>query len=240
MVPKGGLDLHGFPHHRLKMPVVCTGFAVRADIVPTREFISSSTRFPFLIKLDSHEGNDKYYVLSFDKPFREKGGEMAKTVSDNLIVRIIQKGEEKVFDLRKTFNENPNRVISTVGTVNEDGWPNTAPMSLFFCPDEETIVAGMVRSSQTATNIRRDGRVIIEMVFGGDVVFGIRGKGTVQKEALECSETTMAFKIDVVSVKRDTSPAQIVTSGPSCTPRSDRAVEYEKAVWKELIEIAST
>jgi hypothetical protein len=36
---------------------------------------------------------------------------MAKTVSDNLIVRIIQKGEEKVFDLRKTFNENPNRVI---------------------------------------------------------------------------------------------------------------------------------
>jgi len=165
---------------------------------------------------------------------------MAKTVSDNLIVRIIQKGEEKVFDLRKTFNENPNRVISTVGTVNEDGWPNTAPMSLFFCPDEKTIVAGMVRASQTATNIRRDGRVIIEMVFGGDVVFGIRGKGTVQKEALECSETTMAFKIDVVSVKRDTSPAQIVTSGPSCTPRSDRAVEYEKAAWKELIEIAST
>ena len=91
---------------------------------------------------------------------------MAKTVSDNLIVRIIQKGEEKVFDLRKTFNENPNRVISTVGTVNEDGWPNTAPMSLFYCKDEKTIVAGMVRSSQTATNIRRDGRVIIEMVFG--------------------------------------------------------------------------
>jgi hypothetical protein len=50
----------------------------------------------------------------------------------------------------------------------------------------------------------------------------------------------MAFKIEVVSVKRDTSPAQIVTSGPSCTPRSDRAVEYEKAAWKELIEIAST
>ncbi|HEU4949762.1 MAG TPA: hypothetical protein VFT11_03270, partial [Candidatus Deferrimicrobiaceae bacterium] len=59
-------------------------------------------------------------------------------------------------------------------------------------------------------------------------------------EALKCSETTMAFKIEVVSVKRDTSPAQIVTSGPTCTPRSDRAVEYEKAAWKELIEIAST
>ncbi len=164
---------------------------------------------------------------------------MAKTVSDTLVVRIVQKGEEKVFDLRKTFNENPNRVISTVGTVNEDGWPNTAPMSLFYCPDERTILAGMVRASQTATNIRRDGRVMIEMVFGGDIVFGIRGKGAVMKEPLECSEATMAFKIDVVSVKRDTSPAQIVTSGPSCTPRSEKAMEYEKAAWKELVGLGS-
>ena len=39
---------------------------------------------------------------------------MAKTVSDTLGVRIVQKGGRKVFDLRKTFNENPNRVI--------DGW----------------------------------------------------------------------------------------------------------------------
>lgn len=164
---------------------------------------------------------------------------MARVVSDNLIVRIAHKGEEKVFDLRKTFNGNPNRVIATVGTVNEDGWPNTAPMSLFYCPDERTIVAGMVRASRTAANIRRDGRVIIEVVFGGDVVFGIRGRGRVVKEALECNEATMAVKIEVVSVKRDTSPAQCVTSGPSCTPRSERAVEYEKAVWEELVKIAS-
>lgn len=165
---------------------------------------------------------------------------MAKTVSDTLIVRIVQKGEEKVFDLRKTFNENPNRVISTVGTVNEDGWPNTAPMSLFYCPDDRTIIAGMVKTSQTAANIRRNGRIIIQMVFGGDVVFGIRGKGTVLEEALECSDATMAFRIEVVSVKRDTSPAQLVTSGPTCTPRSDKAVEYEKAAWKELIGFGVT
>ena len=165
---------------------------------------------------------------------------MARTVSDSLVVRIAHKGEEKVFDLGKTFNENPNRVISTVGTVNEDGWPNTAPMSLFYCPDERTIVAGMVRESQTAINIRRDGRVIIEVVFGGDVVFGIRGKGSVLMESLKCNEATMAMKIEVVSVKRDTSPAQIVTSGPSCTPRSERAREYEKSVWDELVKIAST
>ena len=164
---------------------------------------------------------------------------MAKSVSDTLVVRIAHKGEEKVFDLRKIFNENPNRVISTVGTVNEDGSPNTAPMSFFYCPDERTIFAGMVGSSQTAANIRRDGRMIIEVLFGGDVAFGIRGRGVVIAEALRSNEATMAVKIDVKSVKRDTSPAQIITSGPMCTPRSDRAVEYEKAVWEELVEIAS-
>jgi hypothetical protein len=167
------------------------------------------------------------------------GGEMARSVSDTLVVRIPKKGEELVFDLRKIFNENPNRVISTVGTVNEDGSPNTAPMSFFYCPDERTIVAGMVGASQTVTNIRRDGRVIIEVLFGGDVAFGIRGRGVVIVESLTSNEATMAVKIEVDSVKRDTSPAQVITSGPVSTPRSDRAVEYEKAVWKELVGIAS-
>ncbi len=164
---------------------------------------------------------------------------MAKTVSDTLVVRIAQKGEEKTFDLRKIFNDNPNRVISTVGTVNEDGSPNAAPMSLFYCPDERTILAAMVGASQTAANIRRDGRVIIEVLFGEDVVFGVRGRGRVIRDSLACNPATMAVKIEVGSVKRDTSPAQMVTSGPSCKPRSERAVEYEKAVWKELVEIAS-
>ena len=164
---------------------------------------------------------------------------MAKTVSDTLVVRIAHKGEEKTFDLRKIFNENPNRVISTVGTVNEDGSPNAAPMSFFYCPNERTIVAAMVGASQTVSNVRRDGRVIIEVLFAGDVVFGIRGTGRVIKEAFDCNQATMAVKIEVGSVKRDTSPAQIVTSGPSCTPRSARAVEYEKSVWEELVRVAS-
>ena len=165
---------------------------------------------------------------------------MAKIVSDTLIVTLAHKGETKVVDLRTIFNGNPNRVISTVGTVNEDGSPNTAPMSLFYCPDEKTIVAGMVGSSRTVGNIRRDGRLMIEVLFEGDVGFGIRGKGTVVRDAMACSEATVVVRIDVESVKRDTSPAQIITSGPKCTPRSERGVEYEKATWAELVRIASS
>jgi hypothetical protein len=37
---------------------------------------------------------------------------MAKIVSDNLVIKIARKGEEKIHDLGRLFNENPNRVIS--------------------------------------------------------------------------------------------------------------------------------
>ncbi len=162
---------------------------------------------------------------------------MAKIVSDNLVIRIARKGEEKIHDLGSLFNENPNRVISTVGTVNEDGTPNTAPMSLFYSPDEKTIIAGMVKTSQTVGNIKRNGHLIIEVLSEGDISFGILGKGVITKEPLDCSDVTLAIKIEVKGVKRDTSPAQIVTSGPKSTPRSDKAVEYEKAVMGEISQL---
>lgn len=169
--------------------------------------------------------------------FLAKGGIMAKIVSDGLLVKISHKGKEMIFDLVKLFNDNPNRVISIVGTINEDGSPNTAPMSLFHAKDEQTIVTGMVKTSQTVANIRRDGRLIIEVLYEGDIGFGILGKGEIIKESLDCSNVTLAVKIDVSGVKRDTSPAQIITSGPQCTPRSEKAVEYEKAVISELRQL---
>ena len=162
---------------------------------------------------------------------------MAKIVSDNLVITIARKGEEKIHDLGRLFNENPNRVISIVGTVNEDGTPNTAPMSLFYSPDEKTIIAGMVKTSQTVANIKRNGHLIIEVLSEGDISFGILGRGEVIKEPLDYSDATLAIKISVKGVKRDTSPAQIVTSGPKSTPRSDKAVEYEKAVMGEISQL---
>ena len=43
----------------------------------------------------------------------------------------------------------------------------------------------MVWESQTATRIQRGSHVIIKVAFGGDVVFGVRGKGSVLKESLK-------------------------------------------------------
>jgi len=159
---------------------------------------------------------------------------MAKIVSDSLVVKISKKGEEKIIDLGKLFNDHPNRVISIMGTVNEDGSPNTAPISLFYTTDDKTIIAGMVKTSQTVANIKRDGRLILEVLYEGDIVFGILGRGQIIKEPLDYSDATLAVRIDVSGVKRDTSPAQIITSGPMSTLWSEKAGEYEKAVLDEI------
>ncbi len=124
-----------------------------------------------------------------------------------------------------------------MGTVNEDETPNTAPMSLFYSPDEKTIIAGMLRTCQTVANIKRNGHLIIELLYEGDIGFGILGRGEVIKEPLDCSDATLAIKIDVTGVKRDTSPAQIITAGIKSTPRSEKAVEYEKSVWQEITQL---
>jgi hypothetical protein len=162
---------------------------------------------------------------------------MAKLISDNLTVKIVHKDEETVHDIKEIFNRNPNRVISIVGTVNEDGSPNTAPMSLFHAVDKKTIVAGMMRKCRTVENLKRDGRLIIEVLFEGDVSFGIVGTADVIKEPLSGSEAMLALKIDVNGVKRDTSPAQIVISGPRSKPRTDKAVEFEKSMWQEIVDL---
>lgn len=164
---------------------------------------------------------------------------MAKIVSGTLRVEISTKKGEIIHDLAKLFNENPNRIISIVGTVNEDGTPNTAPMSLFYCPDERTVIAGMVKTSQTVANIRRGSPLILEVLHDGDIGFGISGTGKIIKEPLDCSDATLAIKIEVTSVKRDTSPAQVITSGITITPRSERGTAYEKAAWAEITGIAN-
>jgi len=95
----------------------------------------------------------------------------------------------------------------------------------------------MVKTSQTVANIKRNGHLIIEVLSEGDISFGILGRGEVIKEPLDCSDATLAIKVEVKGVKRDTSPAQIITSGPRSTPRSEKAVEYEKSVMQEITQM---
>jgi general stress protein 26 len=164
---------------------------------------------------------------------------MARIVGDKLIVNLARKpGEEQILDLVQLFNQNPNRIIVVAGTVGADGAPNTAPISLIYAKDEKTLLVGTLRTTTTATNLRRDGRISLELFGPEDLVIGILGKMRLIKEPLEASEAMALWEMKVEKVKQDTSPAQRVIQGPAATPRSEKAEAFEKAVLAEVAAAA--
>ncbi len=164
---------------------------------------------------------------------------MARVVGDKLIVNVARKpGEEQIIDLMQLFNRNPNKIIVVAGTVGADGAPNTAPLSLIYAKDEKTLLVATLRNTTTANNLRRNGRVCLEIVRGEDLVFGILGTMRLVKEPMDCSEAMALWEMRVERVKQDTSPAQRVVQGPASTPRSEKAEAFEKAGFAELVATA--
>ena len=164
---------------------------------------------------------------------------MARVVGDTLKVNVARKpGEEQIIDLMKLFNENPNKIIVVAGTVGEDGAPNTAPLSLIFAKDEKNLLLATLRTSTTTANLRRDGRVSLEILGADDLVMGIQGTIWLIKEPMEASEAMALWQMKVEKVKQDTSPAQRMIQGPASTARSDKAKAFEQAVFAEVAAAA--
>jgi len=164
---------------------------------------------------------------------------MARVLGDRLIVNVARKpGEEQLVDLMQLFNQNPNKIIVVAGTVGADGAPNTAPLSLIYAKDDKTLLVATLRNTTTATNLRRDGRVSLEIIQGEDLVMGIFGVMRLIKEPMACSEAMAMWEMRVEKVKLDTSPAQRVIQGPASTPRSEKAEAFEKAGFAELMAAA--
>lgn len=164
---------------------------------------------------------------------------MARILGDRLIVNVARKpGEEQILDLMKLFNENPNRIIAVAGTVGLDGAPNTCPISLIYAKDEKTLLVALLRNSTTSANLRRDGRVSLEILQADDVVVGIQGSMRLVREPMEFSDAMALWEMEVQRVKQDTSPAQRVTQGPASVPRNEKAEAFEKAGLAELMAAA--
>ena len=113
---------------------------------------------------------------------------MARVVGNRLIVNVARKpGEEQIIDLMALFNENPNKIITVAGTVGADGAPNTCPISLIYAKDDKTLLVATLRSTNTTANLRRDGRVSLEIMAADDLVMGIQGTMRIIKDPMDAA-----------------------------------------------------
>ncbi len=164
---------------------------------------------------------------------------MARVVGDRLIVNVARKpGEEQIIDLMRLFNDHPNRIIAVAGTVGADGAPNTCPITLIYAKDDKTLLIATARGSSTTANLRRDGRVSLEIISADDLVMGIQGTMWIIKDPMAMSDAMALWEMRVEKVKQDSSPAQKVFQGAAAAPRSEKAAEFEKAAWAELLAAA--
>jgi predicted pyridoxine 5'-phosphate oxidase superfamily flavin-nucleotide-binding protein len=162
---------------------------------------------------------------------------MARELGSKLIVDISRKpGEQKILNLMELFNSNPNRIIGIAGTVNEDGTPNTAPISFIFAKDEQTLLIALLNTNNTTQNVKRNGKICIEILGANDLAIGIKGTAKILRDPMESSSAMIMAEVKVEKVKQDTSPAQIVIQGPASTPRSEKAKAFEQGVIAEMMK----
>lgn len=162
---------------------------------------------------------------------------LSKKIGEDLVVDISPgSDEENIVNLVELFNENPNDIVTVVGTADSEGIPNTAPVSLMLAKDEDTLLTAIKRGQTTSENLRENESVIVEVVADDDVVVGIKGEAEILREPMENNEAMGLWRIDVEEVKLDTSPAVVVTSGATTEPRSERGAEFESQIISEIRE----
>ncbi|MBM4284268.1 MAG: hypothetical protein FJ128_03310 [Deltaproteobacteria bacterium] len=159
---------------------------------------------------------------------------MSKMLGDSLQVKVGKPGDERLVDLGKLFNDNPNRIIAVLATVGADGGPHTCPVSLIYAADDKTLLLGMLKNSLTSANLARDGRVCLQIMAADDVVMGIKGVMRPVRDPMEASPAMALWEMQVSHVKLDTSPAQRVTQGVAADYRNDKARAFGEACFAEL------
>lgn len=125
---------------------------------------------------------------------------------------------------------NGSFLAAMLATVDDDGFPRIIPISLFSVIDSKTILTAMQSKCRSAQNIRRDGKVMLNICAEGDVAAGIKGKATMICE-MTAFRGGAIFQIDVLEVKDDSAVDVEVVSGVVMKLRSPK--------WKKIIDAAA-
>lgn len=142
-------------------------------------------------------------------------------------------GEELSSALLDLFSKRITTIV--IATVDEDGWPRTAPVNFVVAPDRKCLRMALSKNHRTLQNIRRDGRVMVSVMDEGDVAASIRGRGRVLRESMMVNYSASVVEVTVLEVKNDASPLHLVTQGVRTRYRTEPTVLYFRTMYNELL-----
>lgn len=93
--------------------------------------------------------------------------------------------------------------LVVVATIDEDGWPYTMVMNWAAARDARTVRLSLDRRTRTLANIRRNGRVMLEVMADG-VIVGVRGSARIIQEQMAHAPIPSAMvEVTIEFVKSD-------------------------------------
>ena len=142
----------------------------------------------------------------------------------------INKLSQEVIDII-----NRQITIVVVATVDEDGFPRTAPFGWVYAKDGGTLRLSMSRGHDTYKNIVRDGRLMVCLMEEGNIAISIKGNARVCKEQLNVRGHCAMVEVDIKDVKSDVTSVASVIQGIKCKI-NERYVEITNNVYTELMK----
>ncbi|KXH69703.1 MAG: hypothetical protein AM326_05010 [Candidatus Thorarchaeota archaeon SMTZ-45] len=101
---------------------------------------------------------------------------------------------------REAFNLLNSEITTVViATVDEDGYPRTAPFHWIVAKDKKTLKVAVNPRHVTYENIKRDGRVMVCVLDQGNIAIGIKGRAQIIKEDMK----SIPWLITMVEIKID-------------------------------------
>ncbi len=144
-------------------------------------------------------------------------------------------GSELTQEQRKLFNS--GELTAVVATVDKSGFPNTAPMALFYSPDEKTVLMSIGTIHDTYKNIEENGKVMINVMEDEDFAFSVKGEAAILKSDSDENKGMSVIRVKVEQVKNDQSPVAKVSSGIDLEMRNEKSSEFLTGLQKELENI---
>lgn len=118
-------------------------------------------------------------------------------------------------------------MTGVASTIDEDGYPRGAPMSLFYAPSDNILLMGTQNRSQTFKNTVRVGKIALTFINEGDIAFTIRGKARVFKEVMESNKYLGIIVVEIEAVKSDVAVDVEVSEGIKYV--------YRAKAWEDMI-----
>jgi hypothetical protein len=103
---------------------------------------------------------------------------------------------------------------AVISTVDQDGYPRSAPFGWITAKDKTTLRVGMSPNHRTFENISRDGKVMVCIMDEGNIGLGIKGDAKVIKKNMKTSSWEVSVvEINLIEVKSDAMETSPITQG---------------------------